>query len=127
MITNKDSGTSIGEIADGIRRIGTPVSVVPGGSTLNQHLIVETSRCHKTTPRPNVLRKSRVMQRLASGRDWGAQGFRDPKDAGCRRARICKGETPVAIGKCFRHRERGDIDAPYPSRGGPSRRSTKRA
>ena len=30
MITNRDSGTAIDEIADGIGRISTPVSVAPG-------------------------------------------------------------------------------------------------
>jgi flavorubredoxin len=39
MITNRDSGTSIDEIAQGIYRISTPVSVVPGGFTFNQYLI----------------------------------------------------------------------------------------
>jgi hypothetical protein len=32
-ITNKESGTNIHEIADGIYRINTPVPVVPGGFT----------------------------------------------------------------------------------------------
>jgi hypothetical protein len=41
MITNKNSGTSIGEIADGIRRTKTPVSVVLGDFAFNQHLIVD--------------------------------------------------------------------------------------
>jgi flavorubredoxin len=39
MITNKESGTRIDEIADGIYRISTPVSVIPGGFTFNQFLI----------------------------------------------------------------------------------------
>jgi flavorubredoxin len=41
MITNRDSGTSIDEIADRIYRISTPVTVVPGGFTFNQYLIVD--------------------------------------------------------------------------------------
>lgn len=41
MITNRESGTSIDEIAEGIYRISTPVSVVPGGFTFNQYLIVD--------------------------------------------------------------------------------------
>lgn len=41
MITNHGSGTSIDEIADGIYRITTPVSVVPGGFTFNQYLVVD--------------------------------------------------------------------------------------
>jgi flavorubredoxin len=41
MITNRDSGTRIDEIVDGIYRISTPVSVVPGGFTFNQYLIVD--------------------------------------------------------------------------------------
>jgi flavorubredoxin len=42
-ITNKESGTNIHEIADGIYRISTPVSaeVIPGGFTFNQYLIVD--------------------------------------------------------------------------------------
>jgi flavorubredoxin len=39
MITNADSGTRIDEIADGIYRISTPVTVVPGGFTFNQYLV----------------------------------------------------------------------------------------
>ena len=41
MITNRDSATRIDEIAEGIFRISTPVSVVPGGFTFNQYLIVD--------------------------------------------------------------------------------------
>jgi len=41
MITNRQSGTTIDEIAGGIYRISTPVSVVPGGFTFNQYLIVD--------------------------------------------------------------------------------------
>lgn len=41
MITNSRSRTSADEIADGIYRLSTPVSVVPGGFTFNQYLIVD--------------------------------------------------------------------------------------
>lgn len=43
MITNRQSGTSIDEIAGGIYRISTPVDipVIPGGFTFNQYLIVD--------------------------------------------------------------------------------------
>jgi hypothetical protein len=41
MITNKDSGTSICEISDGIHPISTAVSVVPGASTFSPYLIVD--------------------------------------------------------------------------------------
>ena len=41
MISNPDSGTRIDEIGDGIYRISTPVTVVPGGFTFNQYLIVD--------------------------------------------------------------------------------------
>jgi flavorubredoxin len=41
MITNRESGTSIDEIAAGIYRISTPVTVVPGGFTFNQYLVVD--------------------------------------------------------------------------------------
>lgn len=41
MITNKESGTRVDEIARGIFRISTPVSVVPGGFTFNQFLVVD--------------------------------------------------------------------------------------
>jgi flavorubredoxin len=42
-ITNNESGTNVQEIADGIYRISTPVppSVIPGGFTFNQYLIVD--------------------------------------------------------------------------------------
>lgn len=41
MITNKESGTSIDEIAPGIYRIATPVAGVPGGFSIGQYLIVD--------------------------------------------------------------------------------------
>jgi flavorubredoxin len=41
MITNQVAGTSIDEIAQGIYRISTPVSAVPGGFSFNQYLIVD--------------------------------------------------------------------------------------
>ena len=41
MITNRQSGTSVDEIAEGIYRISTPVTVVPGGFTFNQYLIAD--------------------------------------------------------------------------------------
>lgn len=39
-ITNKQSGTNVHEIADGIYRISTPVTI-PGGFSFNQYLIVD--------------------------------------------------------------------------------------
>lgn len=41
MITNAQSGTNVHEIADGIFRINTPVSILPGGFSFNQYLIVD--------------------------------------------------------------------------------------
>src|SRR5512143_422028 len=41
MITNTNSGTRIDEIVDGIFRISTAVTVIPGGFTFNQYLIVD--------------------------------------------------------------------------------------
>jgi flavorubredoxin len=41
MITNRESRTSIDEIADGIYRISTPVTILPGGFTFNQYLIAD--------------------------------------------------------------------------------------
>src|SRR5690242_19116818 len=43
-ITNSQSGTHINEIADGIFRISTPVppSVIPGGFSFNQYLILDS-------------------------------------------------------------------------------------
>ena len=41
MITNREAGTRIDEIADGIYRISTPVAVIPGGFTFNQYLLVD--------------------------------------------------------------------------------------
>lgn len=40
-ITNVSAGTNVHEIADGVYRINTPVSVVPGGFSFNQYLIVD--------------------------------------------------------------------------------------
>jgi flavorubredoxin len=41
MITNRDAGTRIDEVAEGIFRISTPVATVPGGFTFNQYLVVD--------------------------------------------------------------------------------------
>jgi flavorubredoxin len=41
MITNAQSGTRVDEVAPSIYRISTPVSVVPGGFSFNQYLIVD--------------------------------------------------------------------------------------
>ncbi|HXS39218.1 MAG TPA: MBL fold metallo-hydrolase [Stellaceae bacterium] len=41
MLTNQNSSTRIDEIAEGIYRISTPVTVVPGGFSFNQYLIVD--------------------------------------------------------------------------------------
>jgi len=41
MITNQSSGTRIDEIAQDLFRISTPVTIVPGGFTFNQFLIVD--------------------------------------------------------------------------------------
>jgi len=41
MITNRESGTRIDEIAAGIYRISTPVTATPGGFTFNQYLILD--------------------------------------------------------------------------------------
>ena len=42
-ITNKESGTNVHEVAEGIFRINTPVppSVIPGGFSFNQYLLVD--------------------------------------------------------------------------------------
>jgi len=39
VVTNTESGTNVHEIAEGIYRINTPLSVVPGGFSFNQYLI----------------------------------------------------------------------------------------
>ena len=41
MLTNSESGTNVHEIAEGIYRINTPVTFVPGGFCFNQYLIVD--------------------------------------------------------------------------------------
>jgi flavorubredoxin len=54
MITNRESGTSIDEISNGIYRISTPVppTEMPGGFTFNQYLIVdEAPLLYHTGPR----------------------------------------------------------------------------
>lgn len=38
-VTNKEAGTRIDEVADGIYRISTPVREIPGGFSFNQYLI----------------------------------------------------------------------------------------
>ncbi len=40
-VTNKQSGTNVNEVADGIYRINTPVSIPGGGFSFNQYLIVD--------------------------------------------------------------------------------------
>jgi flavorubredoxin len=52
MITNAQSGTRIDEISEGIYRISTPLTALPGGFTFNQYLVVdETPLLFHTGPR----------------------------------------------------------------------------
>ena len=41
MITNREAGTRVDEVAEGIFRISTSVTVIPGGFTFNQYLVVD--------------------------------------------------------------------------------------
>jgi flavorubredoxin len=41
MITNAAAGTRVDEVADGVYRISTPVTLLPGGFTFNQYLVVD--------------------------------------------------------------------------------------
>jgi flavorubredoxin len=41
MITNSAAGTRVDEVADGIYRISTPVTLLPGGFTFNQYLVMD--------------------------------------------------------------------------------------
>ena len=41
MVTNPRTGTTVDEIAEGIYRISTPSTVIPGGFTFNQYLVVD--------------------------------------------------------------------------------------
>jgi len=41
MITNRESGTCVDEVAAGIYRICTPLDVIPGGFTFNSYLIAD--------------------------------------------------------------------------------------
>lgn len=40
-VTNVASGTNVHEIADGIYRINTPISTIPGGFSFNQYLVLD--------------------------------------------------------------------------------------
>lgn len=39
--TNPNTGTNVNEIGDGIYRISTPVTIVPGGFSFNQYLVLD--------------------------------------------------------------------------------------
>jgi flavorubredoxin len=41
MITNEATGTTVDEVADGIYRISTPVTILPGGFSFNQYLVLD--------------------------------------------------------------------------------------
>jgi flavorubredoxin len=41
MITNAAAGTQVDEVAEGIYRISTPVTILPGGFTFNQYLVLD--------------------------------------------------------------------------------------
>lgn len=40
-VTNTETGTRVDEVGDGIYRISTPVTAIPGGFTFNQYLMVD--------------------------------------------------------------------------------------
>ena len=62
MITNSGSGTRVDEVALGIYRISTPVTILPGGFSFNQYLVVdEQPLLFHTGPR-------RMFR--SSGRPW---------------------------------------------------------
>ena len=41
MITNSASGTRVDEVSEGIYRISTPVTILPGGFSFNQYLVLD--------------------------------------------------------------------------------------
>src|SRR5215470_13466720 len=41
MITNPESGTRVDEVAPSVYRISTPVTILPGGFSFNQYLLVD--------------------------------------------------------------------------------------
>ena len=41
MITNPQSGTRVDEVAPAVYRIATPVTILPGGFSFNQYLLVD--------------------------------------------------------------------------------------
>ena len=67
MITNAESGTNVHEIADGIYRINTPLSLVPGGFSFNQYLVVdEEPLLFHTGPEAHVPARARGDRRASS-------------------------------------------------------------
>ena len=56
MISNRESGTNIHEIADGIYRINTPIALPGGAFSFNQYLIVDENPCFFTAARAGCFR-----------------------------------------------------------------------
>ena len=61
-ITNKDSGTNVYEIAEGIYRVNTPVAVEggPGAFSFNQYLIVDSADLKTSSDSVPVANSSRA-------------------------------------------------------------------
>ena len=64
--------TKIDEIADGIYRISTPVSVVPGGFTFNQYLIVDEQPMLFHTGPPALKRRDARLVGFSHCARWTA-------------------------------------------------------
>ena len=85
-VTNRTSGTRVDEVADGIYRIHTPVSEVPGGFSFNQYLVRDDApMLFHTGPRgmaPLVMEAIESVLPVASLRYVGFSHFENDECGG---------------------------------------------
>ena len=75
-VTNKQAGTHVNEIADGIYRISTPVSEVPGGFSFNQYLLADDQPLlFHTGPRRMCLLVQEAISSILDVKDLRFIGF----------------------------------------------------
>ena len=80
MITNAQSGTNVHEIADGIYRISTPLSVVPGGARVSTRRSLTAGHAFvKRLPGESIPTPCRQSGHSASGQD-GTESDRSERD-----------------------------------------------
>ena len=102
-VTNKESGTRVDEVAEGIYRISTPVTEVPGGFSFNQYLLVDDQPLlFHTGPRRMHQLVQEAISSVLAVRDLRFVGFSHYESDECGSLAELLGLAPNAVPLCGR-------------------------